>query len=246
MLIFALHCFALDIGGIPEIFRFRTNNPDNFFSTLYRAFNRNSLICCTIDIPGQLKVTLLDNGLYSLHCYSITGVLTIGYKGFSVNLVKVKNPWGTPTKWNGAWSPNSVELESFTDAQKLTLCLTPLIDGEFWMSYEDFIQYFNVFDFCHLSLPDVTNECGWYSLELHGEWVKGISAGGCINYFKDTFLTNPIILFTLINTDPEDDDNMSTVIISLSQKSFRLRKIQSNDDIKIGWLIKLPKSIFFI
>ena len=66
-------------------------------------------------------------------------------------------------------------------------------DGEFWMSYEDWLKNFDICEICNLT-PDSINDISekdfenfrllsnifslWQCQMFHGEWVKGFSAGG--------------------------------------------------------------------
>lgn len=45
----------------------------------------------------------LSNGLIKGHAYSVTGAHKISVKGKTVNLVRIRNPWGQK-EWNGDWS----------------------------------------------------------------------------------------------------------------------------------------------
>lgn len=64
--------------------------------------------------------------------------------------------------------------------------LTKEDDGEFWMSYEDFLKYFTALEICHLT-PDYLDreqyrtDAGekWDLSIFEGEWVRGATAGGC-------------------------------------------------------------------
>ena len=65
-------------------------------------------------------------------------------------------------------------------------------EGEFWMSYDDFLRNFNNIQFCNLT-PDAFSEevkdnklkqkslesSTWKMVAFHGEWIDGKSAGGC-------------------------------------------------------------------
>lgn len=57
--------------------------------------------------------------------------------GNSVNLVKLRNPWGK-FEWSGTWGDKS---EEWTEEQKANLDYDPEAgndDGIFWMNFDDF------------------------------------------------------------------------------------------------------------
>jgi len=57
-------------------------------------------------------------------------------------------------------------------------------DGEFWMSYQDFLSHFSRLEICNLNPDSLQEEPGkkWEMSVFEGEWVRGITAGGCRNY----------------------------------------------------------------
>uniref|UniRef100_A0A183I9P8 Calpain catalytic domain-containing protein n=1 Tax=Soboliphyme baturini TaxID=241478 RepID=A0A183I9P8_9BILA len=57
-----------------------------------------------------------------------------GKKTETVELIRLRNPWGQKTEWNGAWGDRSKEWKSVSEEQKRRLKLRVLDDGEFWYS----------------------------------------------------------------------------------------------------------------
>ena len=55
-----------------------------------------------------------------------------------IPLVRIRNPWGNETEWNGAWSDGSAEWQYIPDEEKENIGLNFENDGEFWMGYKDF------------------------------------------------------------------------------------------------------------
>ncbi|CAK58158.1 unnamed protein product (macronuclear) [Paramecium tetraurelia] len=83
-------------------------------------------------------------GLIYDHAYSILKLQTILHpiKG-EVTLIKLRNPWGQKV-WRGEWSDDS---PSWTEKLKKKLRIQQRSnDGVFYMSYQDFIRYFNTID----------------------------------------------------------------------------------------------------
>ncbi len=52
--------------------------------------------------------------------------------GGSVQLIRIRNPWGNEAEWKGRWSDQSSEWRSVSDGQRRELGLTFDADGEFW------------------------------------------------------------------------------------------------------------------
>lgn len=51
-------------------------------------------------------------------------------------MIRIRNPWGNETEWNGPWSDGSAEWKYVPDEEKEALGLTFETDGEFFMSYK--------------------------------------------------------------------------------------------------------------
>lgn len=57
-------------------------------------------------------------------------------------------------------SRRSQEWRFIPDSEKEEIGLTFDKDGEFWMSYKDFVQYFDRMEICNLSPDSLTDEDG--------------------------------------------------------------------------------------
>jgi calpain len=87
----------------------------------------------------------------------------------------------------GSWSDKSREWNYVSDEIKSGMDFKVEKEGEFWMSYDDFLRNFNNIQFCNLT-PDAFSEevkynklkqkSAWKMVAFHGEWI-GKSAGGC-------------------------------------------------------------------
>ncbi|XP_019467185.1 calpain-1 catalytic subunit-like [Meleagris gallopavo] len=64
------------------------------------------------------------------HAYSVTGAKQISYRGQSLGLIRMRNPWGE-VEWTGAWSDNSSEWNAVEPALRQQL-MVRMEDGEFW------------------------------------------------------------------------------------------------------------------
>jgi calpain len=53
-----------------------------------------------------------------------------------IPLIRIRNPWGNETEWNGPWSDGSAEWRYVPDEEKEAIGLNFETDGEFFMSYK--------------------------------------------------------------------------------------------------------------
>lgn len=69
-----------------------------------------------------------------------------------------------------------------------------------------------------------------YNKKIKKKRVKGKSSGGSGKSNEASFWQNPQFLITLTDVDPEDNENLSTVIISLLQKYTREKRTQNKGE----------------
>uniref|UniRef100_A0A8C3TY47 Calpain-3 n=1 Tax=Catharus ustulatus TaxID=91951 RepID=A0A8C3TY47_CATUS len=181
-------------------------------------------------VPMQYE-TRMSCGLVKGHAYSVTAVEEVLFKGEKIRLVRLRNPWGQ-VEWNGAWSDKSEVWDSVNEAEKIRLQHKVVEDGEFWISFQDFMRHFTKLEICNLT-PDTLERDKfqtWTVSVNEGRWVRGCSAGGCRNY-PDTFWTNPQYRLKLLeeDDDPEDEEVICSFLVALMQKNRRKeRKLGAN------------------
>lgn len=240
-------CEAMEdfTGGVTEMYEL-SEAPPNLFSILMKAYDRNSMIACSIEPdPNEVEAHTRD-GLIKGHAYSVTKValMDIHTPNMSgkIPMLRLRNPWGNEAEWNGAWSDESAEWRFIPDHVKEDIGLTFDVDGEFWMSFQDWMNHYDRVEMCNLSPDSLSEEQEtgrkkvWANAILEGEWVQGSSAGGCRNYL-DSFWTNPQYIVTLETPDEGDYDGNCTLIVALLQKNRRSRRNQGMDCLTIGFAI---------
>ena len=113
-------------------------------------------------------------------------------------------------------------------------------DGEFWMSFTDFREYFDTIEICNIMTnfesPLEKDQRVWHMKSTHGSWVAGKTAGGCGNP-GNPFETNPKYVFEVDTPDEDDNDSQCTVLVSLIQKDVRRKKHTGFDGWNIGFKI---------
>ncbi|CAG9797112.1 unnamed protein product [Chironomus riparius] len=234
-------------GGVSERFHLG-KAPANLYSIIEKRTKRNSMMACSIDPNPQVIEDKTAQGLVRGHAYAITKVQMIDIvtpnTSGKIPLLRLRNPWGNDIEWTGAWSDKSAEWRYIPDYAKKQIGLTFEHDGEFWMSFKDFLRNFDSLDICNLS-PDsfeddqemkTPRKRQWNMNVYEGQWVPGITAGGCKN-FLDTFHRNPQYVMKLEDPDEDDDIDKCTVIVSLMQKYRRMKRSIGLDFLTIGFEI---------
>ncbi|XP_063920494.1 calpain-B-like isoform X5 [Zophobas morio] len=242
-------CEAMEdmTGGVTEMYEL-DSSPPNLFKIIVKAYERWSLMGCSIEPDPDVLEAQTPEGLVRGHAYSITKVQYVDISTPNVSgkipLLRLRNPWGNESEWNGAWSDNSPEWQFISQEQKDELGLNFDFDGEFWISFKDFQKHFQRLEICNLN-PDSLAEDEltadrnkkWVMSVFEGEWVRGVTAGGCRN-FLNTFSHNPQYRVTLEEVDEGDDDDKCTLIVALMQKNRRqMRRSVGVDLLTIGFAI---------
>lgn len=240
-------CEAMEdfTGGVTEWYDLK-EAPPNLFNILFKAGERNSMMGCSLEPDPNVLEAETPEGLIRGHAYSITKVCLLDIstpnRQGKIPMIRMRNPWGNEAEWNGPWSDQSPEWRFIPEAEKERIGLTFDRDGEFWMSFQDFLRHFDRVEICNLS-PDSlseeqqsTGKRKWEMSMYEGEWTAGVTAGGCRN-FLDTFWHNPQYVMTLVDPDEEDDDGKCTVIVALMQKNRRSKRNLGIDCLTIGFAI---------
>ncbi|KAL7978229.1 hypothetical protein Chor_014768 [Crotalus horridus] len=115
-------------------------------------------------------------------------------------------------------------------------------DGEFWMSFQDFLREFSRLEICNLT-PDALKARKfrkWNTTLYDGTWRRGSTAGGCRN-FPATFWINPQFKIRLDEVDHEDEDGRRepgcSFLLALMQKNRRRERRLGKDMETIGFAV---------
>lgn len=248
-------------GGLTEMYTLK-EAPPNLFHIIEKGFERNSMMGSSIEHDANVLEAETPEGLIRGHAYSITKAIMVDIvtpkMSGKIPLLRLRNPWGNEAEWKGAWSDESAEWQFIPENSKEEMGLNFDNDGEFWISFRDFLRFFERIEICNLSPESLSEEESestkgiWNMSVFEGEWVAETSAGGCRN-FLETFHRNPQYIMTLEITD-DDDDGKCTVVVALMQKNRRSRRSQGVDFLTIGFaiykltdeqLIQKPETIDF-
>lgn len=223
-------------GGIAEIYELK-QAPRNMFQIIRKALDSGALLGCSIDITSAADSEAITNQkLVKGHAYSLTGAIEVNYRGRKEKLVRVRNPWGQ-VEWTGAWSDSSSEWNAVSPSERDNVKAE---DGEFWMSFSDFVRHYSRIEICTLTPDTLTSDAfkHWSTSKFDGSWRRGSTAGGCRNH-PYTFWMNPQFKIKLDEEDDDPDDNEvgCSVVIGLIQKNRRKLRKAGEDMHTIGYAI---------
>ncbi|XP_037074982.1 calpain-5-like isoform X2 [Pollicipes pollicipes] len=206
-----------------------------------------------------------EMGLVKGHAYGITAIKKVPIGNTTlvnfftgrekIYMVRLRNPWGEK-EWSGAFSDGaegaghdyvyptqslshmlsrSPEWSKISDSEREKIGLTFDNDGEFWMTFDDFVANFTDVSVCQLiNTSFFSFSKTWVEERSFGMWAAGARgtlerAGGCLNN-RSTFLHNPQYRFDV-------DSEVEEVIVQLSQKDQRERKHEGALNLCIGFHI---------
>uniref|UniRef100_A0AAY4A182 Calpain-1 catalytic subunit n=1 Tax=Denticeps clupeoides TaxID=299321 RepID=A0AAY4A182_9TELE len=219
-------------GGVTEMYELKKAPPD-LFSIIQRAVERGSLMGCSIDITSFFDMEAVTfKKLVKGHAYSVTAV---EFRGNLTKLLRIRNPWGE-VEWTGPWSDSSKEWKSIDPSVRARLH-NRSEDGEFWMSFIDFMREFSRLEICNLTADALqAHQMKKWSTSIYtGEWRRGSTAGGCRNY-PATFWINPQYKIALKHPDTEGQSDCS-FLVALMQKDRRRLRREGKDMETIGFAI---------
>ncbi|MFT7805591.1 calpain-1 catalytic subunit-like [Arapaima gigas] len=225
-------------GGVAEMYELR-KPPRDLYRIISKALERGSLLGCSIDITSAFDMeSVTFKKLVKGHAYSVTGLKQVEYCGQMEKLIRIRNPWGQ-VEWTGAWSDNSREWDQIDPADREDLHLK-MEDGEFWMSFQEFLRQFSRLEICNLTPDALSSDAAnfWNTIKFQGNWRRGSTAGGCRNH-PNTFWINPQYKITLLeeDDDPEDDEVACSFLVALMQKDRRQYRRHGQDMHTIGFAI---------
>ncbi|KOC63877.1 Calpain-C, partial [Habropoda laboriosa] len=212
-------------GGITESIAIR-QDPTACGRVLGKLLDMTSLITCTVNNNQQqirASTEKLANGIQmgiNYRLYAIERVET--FNGEAVQLVKLRNPLGPGREYVGAWARGGLEWDEVPPMERERLAVRNMAEGEFWISYSDFVKTFTHLEVVHLDAetsrdePSLHSKHTWQMKLYQGSWRRGVTAGGCRNN-EETFHINPQL--HLILSEVEE------VIVSLYQHSIMEIKV---------------------
>ncbi|KAK7504434.1 hypothetical protein BaRGS_00004300, partial [Batillaria attramentaria] len=190
-------------GGVSENIEHKeVKDNDEFYARIKNAINSGSQVISSV--PGKFEGV---QGLLGNHAYSMSGTATV--KG--EKLLRLRNPWGDGTEWKGRWSDGHYNWRGVSPNE---VPHADKDDGEFWISFNDFLELFNETTICSLT-PDFDRDGRTdrldYALNIYGQWI-GPSAAGFENKLR-----NPKYGFTV----PDKGEDIPVVVQLIQKKQHR-------------------------
>ena len=118
------------------------------FETITDSNKKGFIVLADITETASTNLeTLSKLGLITNHAYTVINTAVLKKSnGAEIKLLKMKNMWGT-NEWVGDWSDSSTK---WTQEFKKEVGLEPKQDGIFWISYEDYLQFYTTTHICKL------------------------------------------------------------------------------------------------
>ncbi|KAM6217418.1 calpain-2 catalytic subunit [Rhynchocyon petersi] len=232
-------------GGIAEWYELK-KAPPNLFLIIQKALQKGSLLGCSIDITSAADSEAVTfQKLVKGHAYSVTGAEEVESNGSLQKLIRIRNPWGE-VEWTGKWNDNCPNWNTVDPEVRETLTRRHE-DGEFWMSFGDFLRHYSRLEICNLTPDTLTSDSykKWKLTKMDGNWRRGSTAGGCRNY-PNTFWMNPQYLVKLEEEDEDEEDGERgcTFLVGLIQKHRRRQRKMGEDMHTIGFgIYEVPEEL---
>ena len=121
------------------------------FETIRDAQKKGFFVLADITETESTNLEALSRlGLITNHAYTVINTVVLRKSnGSEIKLIKMQNIWGT-NEWVGDWSDNSTK---WTQEFKKEVGLEEKEDGIFWISYEDYLQFYTTTHICKIN-PD--------------------------------------------------------------------------------------------
>ncbi|KAM9811890.1 calpain-5a [Syngnathus typhle] len=214
------------------------------FRRVLKVHERGGLISASVAASSSSDMEArMPNGLVKGHAYAVTDVRRVRlghgflafFKSNKLEMIRLRNPWGR-SEWSGPWSDSSEEWKKVSSRERENLGVVVQNDGEFWMTFGDFISNFTDLILCRMiNTSYLSLHKTWEEVTLRDSWSRHDDelknrAGGCANN-KQTFLQNPQYIFDVTKSEDE-------ALVCLQQRDRRASlKEGRGENLAIGFEI---------
>ncbi|GIX79364.1 calpain-B [Caerostris darwini] len=235
-------------GGLAEMYVLESA-PPHLYNFLLQASSNGAFITCSRKGDWKEARKADANGLVSGHAYTISAVATVKLStGSEAYLVRIRNPWGNDTEWNGKWNDSDTNWHNVDPNTREKIDYSKRGDGEFWMSYQDFCREFEEVTICSLT-PDLTQHSTHRNnavvdapqpativKTIHGRWEEGKSCGGSRNNLV-SFANNPQFLLTVSPKSNRENETKCNIVAALMQLRRRCVRHPQRKMLQIAFVI---------
>ena len=243
-------CYAkIGCGGLPhEVFDVLTEAYSEQTSVSQSKANEiwNKMIesqkkgfVMTAGTSGDVSnLDIEEVGLSPGHAYTVLGVHELDGPRGKEKVVRLRNPWGNG-EWNGDWSDSSSKWNSAT---KLKVSHIKKDDGDFYMSYNDFIKYYVTMGFAKIH-PDYETTVLKIKKEdaVRCQLIKVTVTKNQVHTYLSLYQKNPRII-----TKQGYYQKTSLAFIMLCDKDFNYINSMANTDMHICVEHTLKRGEYYI
>ena len=243
-------CYAkIGCGGLPhEVFDVLTEAYSEQTSVSQSKANEiwNKMIesqkkgfVMTAGTSGDVSnLDIEEVGLSPGHAYTVLGVHELDGPRGKEKVVRLRNPWGNG-EWNGDWSDSSSKWNSAT---KLKVSHIKKDDGDFYMSYNDFIKYYVTMGFAKIH-PDYETTVLKIKKEdaVRCQLIKVTVTKNQVHTYLSLYQKNPRII-----TKQGYYQKTSLAFIMLCDKDFNYINSMATTDMHICVEDTLKKGEYYI
>ena len=149
----ATECLEFLTPAPVDTFSHKMEDSNYLLDNIKMALENKYIVLADTNINENTNVEKLANlGLITNHAYQIIDTANVkNPNGDDIQLLKIKNLLGT-NEWCGDWSDNSLK---WTKEAMDHIKLEKKEDGIFWMSFNDYLQFYSYTHICHLN-PEYT------------------------------------------------------------------------------------------
>ncbi|KAK7489937.1 hypothetical protein BaRGS_00018802 [Batillaria attramentaria] len=153
----------------------------------------------------------------------------------NLQLIRLFNPWQAK-EWTGPWSDNSEQWKRISPNEWEKMGVKFQNEGEFWMSFDDFVRYFTHVELCHIvNTSFFTIKKSWSEAVLHSAWTTAGRNGGS-NYESALVLSNPQYLFDItgiqdrimVSIEQQDVKGREAMLGKMNTIGFHVMKVEEN------------------
>ena len=145
----ATECLEFLTPAPVDTFEHGEQDNDYLLDNINEALDNKYIVLADTNINENTNIEKLANlGLITNHAYQIIDTADVkNPNGDDIHLLKIKNLLGN-NEWTGDWSDNSLK---WTQEAMDYINLQKREDGIFWMSLNDYLQFFSFTHICHLN-----------------------------------------------------------------------------------------------